>query len=342
MKSNGITITDVAREAGVSPMTVSRALREPERVSAKSLKQITAVVERLGYQPDPNAQALAAGRTNVIAVIIPSVTNNVFADVMRGIYAIVEGTRWQVQLGNSRYSPDLEEALTRTFLRQRTAGLIVTGIDQSPATRQLLMGAPCRVVQIMELGDEPIDMMVGFSQREAAQAATKHLLDSGYKRPGFIAARIDARTQRRRLGFEDITVQWGVYDPNRVIATLEPSSVTLGGILMAQLLKQSPDTDAVLCNNDDLALGALFECQRRGIAVPNRVGICGFNDLEMMAAAHPTVTSVKTYREEMGRQASTLLLQTLSDNEPAVPLVNLGFDIITRESTSRTLSTQRT
>lgn len=336
MKSSGVTIADVAREAGVSPMTVSRALREPERVSAKALKQIAAVVERLGYEPDPNAQALAAGRTNVIAVIVPSVTNNVFADVMRGVYSVFEGTRWQVQLGNSRYSPDLEEALTRTFLRQRSAGMIVTGIDQTAATRQLLTDAPCRVVQIMELGDAPIDMMAGFSQREAAQAATRHLLDCGYKRPGFMAARIDARTQRRRLGFEDVAIQSGVYDPNRVITTLEPSNVTLGGRLMAQLLEQSPDTDAMLCNNDDLALGALFECQRRGIAVPNTIGICGFNDLEMMAAAYPTVTSVKTYRDEMGRQASTMLLQTLNDGEPDMPVVDLGFEIIARESTTRT------
>lgn len=340
MKSTAVTIADVAREAGVSPMTVSRALREPERVSAKALKQITAVVDRLGYQPDPYAQALAAGRTNVIAVIIPSVTNNVFADVMRGIYAIIEGTRWQVQLGNSRYSAELEEALTRTFLRQRPAGMIVTGIDQTAVTRQLLADAPCRLVQIMELGDTPIDMMVGFSHREAAQAATQHLLDRGYKRPGFIAARIDPRTQRRRLGFEDVARQSGVYDPNRIITTLEPSTVTLGGRLMAQMLEQSPDTDSVLCNNDDLALGALFECQRRGMAVPDRVGICGFNDLEMMAAAYPTVTSVKTYREEMGRQASTMLLQTLNDDEPAMPVVDLGFDIITRESTTRTSDDQ--
>ena len=124
MKRNdvlAITIADVAREAGVSAMTVSRALREPGKVSAKSLEKIRAVIDRLGYVPDPAARALAAGRTNVIGVIVPSVTNNVFADVMAGIYSRAEGTDWQVQLGNSRYSPLEEERLVRTFLSQRPA-----------------------------------------------------------------------------------------------------------------------------------------------------------------------------------------------------------------------------
>ncbi|WP_026479145.1 LacI family DNA-binding transcriptional regulator [Ahrensia sp. 13_GOM-1096m] len=335
MKSTGVTIADVAREAGVSPMTVSRSLREPERVSAKSREQIAAVIERLGYVPDPAARALAAGRTNVIGVIIPSVTNNVFADVMRGIYGVIEDSQWQVQLGNSRYVAETEEALTRTFLSQRPAGLIVSGIDQTNKTRELLKNAPCRIVQIMEIGASPIDMMVGFSHSDGARAATRHLIDRGYKRPGFLAARIDPRTQRRMEGFEDVTRAAGIFDPNRILTTPAPSSAALGRDLMARLLEHTPDTDAVLCNNDDLALGAVFECLHRGIDVPNNMGICGFNDLEMMAAAYPAITSVKTYREEMGRMAATMLLQTLQGDEPEMPVVDLGYSVMVRESTAR-------
>ncbi|MAS06057.1 MAG: transcriptional regulator [Ahrensia sp.] len=338
MKNNrnkSVTIADVAREAGVSAMTVSRALREPNRVSGKSLEHIRSVIDRLGYVPDPAAQALAAGRTNVIGVIVPSVTNNVFADVMRGLYNAAEGTRWQVQFGNSRYSPLEEERLVRTFLSQRPAGLIVSGIDQSDETRKLLRESSCRIVQIMETTDRPLDMLVGFSHLEGARAATRHLIEMGYSRIGFLGARLDPRTQRRLEGFRDMAREAGMLDTNRIVTTPQPSTVTLGGMLMADLLSRAPDTDAIFCNNDDLALGALFECQRRGLSVPDDIGICGFNDLEMMAAAVPPITSVRTHRQEMGEQAFRMIADALEDREPANPLVDLGFEVIARDSTKR-------
>ncbi|MHA7773719.1 HTH-type transcriptional regulator GntR [Roseibium sp. M-1] len=329
------TIADVAREAGVSAMTVSRALRDPDKVSAKTLVKIRAVVDRLGYVPDPAASALAAGKTNVIGVIVPSVTNNVFSDVMRGIYEAVEGSKWQVQLGNSRYSPLEEESLVRTFLSQKPAGLILSGLDQSDETARLLTTAGCRMVQIMECGPDPYDMMIGFSHSEASAAATRHLLAAGYERPGYIAARLDPRSQRRLAGFRAAAEKAGVFAPGRIVTTPRPSTVTLGCELVADLLSRAPETDAILCNNDDLALGALFECQRRGIRVPEDMGICGFNDLEMMAAANPPVSSVRTFRLDMGRDAMRMLMNALAGNEPETPVVDLGYEVIARGSTAR-------
>ncbi|QKV17517.1 LacI family DNA-binding transcriptional regulator [Oricola thermophila] len=338
MKNNRnktVTIADVAREAGVSAMTVSRALREPDRVSAKSLKQIRAVIDRLGYVPDPAAQALAAGRTNVIGVIVPSVTNNVFADVMRGLYDAAGNTRWQVQFGNSRYSPLEEESLVRTFLNQRPAGLVISGIDQSEETRKLLRESSCRIVQIMETTDRPLDMLVGFSHIEGARAATRHLIGRGYRHIGFLGARLDPRTQRRLEGFRDVLQDAGMMDENRIVTTPQPSTVTLGGLLMADLLSRAPDTDAIFCNNDDLALGALFECQRRGLSVPADMGICGFNDFEMMASAVPPITSVRTHRQEIGKRAMRMMVDALEGREPDETLVDLGFEVIARQSTNR-------
>jgi LacI family gluconate utilization system Gnt-I transcriptional repressor len=316
-------------------MTVSRALRDPDKVSAKTLVKIRAVVDRLGYVPDPAASALATGRTNVIGVIVPSVTNNVFSDVMRGIYEAAEGSKWQIQLGNSRYSPLEEEGLVRTFLSQRPAGLILSGIDQSDETSRLLMGADCRIVQIMECGPDPFDMMVGFSHGDASAAATRHLLAAGYERPGYIAARLDPRSQRRLAGFRAEAERAGVYDPLRIVTTPRASTVTLGCELVADLLSKAPETDAILCNNDDLALGALFECQRRGLRVPQDIGICGFNDLEMMAAANPPVTSVRTFRLDMGRDALRMLTGALAGIEPEEAVVDLGYEVIARGSTAR-------
>ncbi|WP_417689384.1 LacI family DNA-binding transcriptional regulator [Roseibium sp.] len=329
------TISDVAREAGVSAMTVSRALRSPDKVSAKTLSKIREVVERLGYVPDPAASALATGKTNVIGVIVPSVTNSVFSDVMRGIYETAEGLSWQIQLGNSRYSPLAEERLVRTFLSQKPAGLMISGIDQSRETAELLRDATCPIVQIMECGPAPFDMMIGFSHLEASRAATRHLLEAGYTKPGYIAARLDPRSQRRLQGFRDVAGAAGVLDEARFATTPRPSTVTLGCELTADLLSRAPDTDAILCNNDDLALGALFECQRRGLKVPQDIGICGFNDLEMMAVANPSITSVKTHRLDMGREAMSMMLAALSGDAPSQKVIDMGFELIPRQSTAR-------
>lgn len=333
--SGGLTLSDVARAAGVSAITVSRALRQPERVSAEVRERVRDVVDRLGYVPDPAARALASRRTDVIGVLIPSVTNQVFADVLRGIYDAIRDTSFEIQLGNTRYSAVEEEKLVRVFLSQRPAGLIVAGVDQSTGTRRMLEASDCPVLQLMDLGPDPIDMMVGFSHVEGAAAATAHLIEAGYRRIAFLGARMDPRTQRRLEGYRRAVENAGLADDTLVLTTPRASTATLGAEMFGDLLARRPDVDAVFCNNDDLALGVLFECQRRRIAVPGDVGICGFNDFEMMAVTHPPLTSVRTHREEMGRLGIEMLAAAIDGRRPARRRVDLGFEIIARESTRR-------
>lgn len=328
-----VTLADVGRVANVSAITVSRALRKPEMVSPELRQRIQEVVAELGYVPDPVARALASDRTDVIGVLIPSVTNSVFADVLRGIYACVEGTPFSVQFGNTRYSVLEEERLLRVFLSQRPAGLIVSGIDQSETSRALLTQARCPVVQIMEMGPAPVDMMVGFSHFDAAYDATRHLIAGGYRRIAFIGARMDPRTQRRLDGYAAAVKEAGLFDEGLLITTPRASTVELGCQLLSDLLARTQDVDAIFCNNDDLALGVLFECQRRRIAVPDEIGLCGFNDLEMMAVANPPVTSVRTFRQEMGRRAVEMVLARVAGKDVPQPVVDLGFELMPRQST---------
>ncbi len=333
-QTHSITIADVALTAGVSAATVSRALRNPHLVSEKLQLRIKAAVDKLGYVPDTAARALASSRSNVIGVLIPSVTNNVFSATLQGIYDAADNSTYDIQLGNTRYSALNEEILVGLFLRQRPAGLIVTGIDQTETTRQLLERATCPIVQIMEISDDPIDMMIGFSHYEAARAATRFLIDRGYRRPGFLGARMDPRTQRRLKGFRDAATEAGVFSEVRIRTTPRPSTVTLGAQLFAELLDQAPDTDAIFCINDDIALGALFEAQRRRLEIPGRLGICGFNDFEMMSVANPSVTSVRTFRQEMGERALRMLIDALENPDGSrEKVVDLGFEIRAREST---------
>ena len=234
------TIADVARLAGVSAITVSRSMREPERVSKDLRTQIEAAVQSLGYVPDPNARALASARTDVVGVLVPSLTNIVFADVLRGISDGIEGSRFQVQLGNTHYSAMEEERLLRLFLKQRPAALIVSGIDQMRETRRLLEGAECPVVQIMEVGDDPVDMIVGLSHFDGGRAATRHLLGAGYRRVAFIGARMDPRSQRRLAGYRAAMTDAGLSDPGLIATTLKPSSVSLGRELLATRWPAAP------------------------------------------------------------------------------------------------------
>ncbi len=332
-KKGRTTIADVAAQAGVSPITVSRALREPARVSEPLRKRIAAAVQALDYVPDLHARALASARTNVVGVIIPSLTNSVFADVLRGIHDRAEKTDLQVQFANTRYAQLEEERLIRLFLSQSPAGLILAGIDQTPAAAKMLREAELPIVQIMELGPEPFDMMVGLDQFAAGRAMTEHLLAAGYRRIACLAARLDPRSNRRMAGYRAVMAERGLDDDSLVVQTTAPSSVRVGCELLREIMAQCPDVEAVFCNNDDVALGALFECQRMGIAVPERLAIAGFNDFEMSAAAEPPITSMATERYEMGVTAMDMIAQTIAGEPPEEKVVDLGFHLCARAST---------
>ncbi|MCB1412911.1 MAG: LacI family DNA-binding transcriptional regulator [Xanthobacteraceae bacterium] len=329
-----VRLTEVAKLAGVSPITASRFFRNPEALSAGKRERVESAARELGYVPDLAARALASQRTEVIGVLIPSLTNNVFSDVLRGIYDALQGSRYSIQLVNTRYSFLQEEKLLRLFQAQRPAGLVVTGINQTPDSRLVMEAMNCPIVQIMEIGPDPVDMMVGFSHNKAAFSAVSHLLARNYRRIGFLGARMDPRVQRRLEGYRDAMKAAGLYDPRLIITTPVPTSVSMGGMLFADLLTLVPDMDAVFCVNDDIALGVLFECQRRQISVPDDMAIVGFNDLEFMAAAVPPLTSVRTNRYEMGRNAISMVMAAIDGERPEAPVIDLGFQLMVRGSSS--------
>jgi LacI family gluconate utilization system Gnt-I transcriptional repressor len=333
-KQGPIRLTEVAKLAGVSPITASRFFRNPEALSLNKRERVESAARELGYVPNLAARALASQRTEVIGVLIPSLTNNVFNDVLRGVYDASEGSRYTVQFANTRYSILQEEKLLRLFQAQKPAGLIVTGINQTEESRGIMKAMDCPIVQIMETGPDPVDMMVGFSHYDAAFSAVSHLISQGRKRVGFIGARMDPRVQRRLDGYRDAMKKASLFNTNLIVTTPTPTAMTLGGTLLADLLAKAPDLDAVFCINDDLALGVLFECQRRAIAVPRQLAIIGFNDMEFMASAVPSLSSVRTNRYEMGRDAVTMLIDSIEGRRPEKSVVDLGFELMIRESSA--------
>jgi LacI family transcriptional regulator, gluconate utilization system Gnt-I transcriptional repressor len=343
------TIADVARLAGVGAITVSRALRDPSQVSEALRRSIDDAVRQLNYVPNLNARALASIRTDVVGVLVPSLTQNIFTDVLRGIYDGVEGTNLQIQVGSTHYSEEAEERLIGQMLRQKPSGMIISGTEQNARSRAMLESAGCPVFQIMDMTDDPIDTVIGFSHYEAGKAITRHMIEAGYRHIGFLSGWMNNRSLQRLAGLTDTLRDAGLYDPKLITPVItgpqlpeNPASEDLGFAtplvarkLFGRLLEAEPRMDAVFCNNDIMALGVLFECLHRGIRVPEDFGIAGFNDFDIMEASYPSMTSVRSPRWESGYNAVVALKRRLDGGEQGDRIVDLGFEVMKRGSTDR-------
>lgn len=330
-----ITMSDVAQAAGVSAITVSRVINQPGKVSSELCQRVQKVIDDLGYIPNHSASALATSRSGVIGVVIPSLSNVVFNEVLRGIYDVAGPAGYQVLLTNSHYSPLEEEKSIRMLLSQSPEALIISGGDQTDVSKNMLTRSGVPVVQIMETVKEPIDMNVGFSHYQAGYDIVDKMVEEGYKSIGFLGARMDPRAQRRLEGYQQALNDRGVDLPEDfIVTTLKSSSVALGGELLKSLMAVSDGKcDAVFCCNDDLALGALFECQRMHIKVPSDIAISGFNDIESAELVHPPLTSVHVPRYTMGEKATQMLIGLLKGEEISEKVVDTGYEIKWRQST---------
>jgi len=329
-----ITLSDVAKHAGVSPITVSRALKNPLQVSEKLKEKISISVKALGYIPNHAARSLASSESKVITVIFPSLSNAVFPDVLDGIHETLVSAGYRILLANSHYSSEQEEALVKTMLEQNPDGMIVTGIDQTQNTRELLKLSNTPVVQIMELDQNPIDMNVGLSHFDACYDLTNYLYSQGYKKIGFIGAQMDLRSHRRMDGYRKAVLEQNGDASQYVLTSAESTSFKHGAELFIKLISQHSDVDAIAFSNDDLAAGALLEATRRGMRIPEDIAIAGFNDLHFSEELIPPLTSVSVPRYEMGKQAAECLLYKIDNKEqPIFDQVDVGYSVVIRQST---------
>jgi LacI family transcriptional regulator, gluconate utilization system Gnt-I transcriptional repressor len=326
------TLADVARSAGVSPITVSRALRGERAVDPALVARVQAAAQQLRYVPDPAARALASQRSAHVAVLIPMLSNALFVDLLEAVQRSLRPAGYQTLMGVTHYDTVEEELLLREQLLQRPAGLMVTGLAHSEAASTLIAqsGVPC--VHLMEISSAPGVYSVGFSQTEAAATMTRHLLGRGRRRIAFVAAQLDARTLQRLRGWRGELGAAGVYDPALEWRDPAASSMALGARMFEQIVKQQPDVDAVFFCNDDLAQGALLAALRLGIAVPQRVAVAGFNDLPGSDQMLPPLTTVRTPRAEIGHAAARMLLALMNGDAVASPGVDLGYELVVRAS----------
>jgi len=328
-----VTLADVASVADVSPITVSRALRGERAVDPGLVERVKAAADRLGYVPDPAARALASRHSTHVALLIPMLSNALFVDLLEGVQRTLRAAGYQTLIGVTHYDVAEEEQLLREQLLHRPAGLLVTGMERSEATRALIRssGVPC--VHLMETSTAPGVHSVGFSQADAAAALTRHLLQRGRRRIAFAAAQLDARTMQRLDGWRREMRGAGLHAPRLEWLNPAPSSLALGAAMFEQIVAQSPPVDAIFFCNDDLAQGALLAALQLGIEVPQRVAVAGFNDLTGSDQMLPPLTTVRTPRSQIGVAAAGMLLALMRGEVLPADCIDLGYELVVRQST---------
>jgi LacI family gluconate utilization system Gnt-I transcriptional repressor len=327
---SGATLVDVAKVAGVSPITVSRALNQPHLVRPNTVAKVQAAVQQTGYVRNMMAGALASSRSRLVSLVLPTIATPIFADMVQAASDQLTAAGYQVMLGLSSYEAWREEMLVETILSRRPDGVILTGSLHTDATRRRLQASHVPVVEAWDLTPSPIDMMVGFSHEEVGHAIAQHLLERGYKRIAILAVE-DPRAARRNQGLQAGLAKHGVQ-----VAAIEvmplPSTFALGRDGLALLLERCPDVDAVVCSSDTLAHGVLTEAIARGLAVPQQLAVLGFGDLNFAARTYPPLSTVRVDGANIGRVAAQAILDRL-EGKAVSSLTDTGFQLIQRGST---------
>lgn len=335
-KMQRVTMMDVAKLAQVSPSTVSLYLRKPAAVSPSAGQEIARAISALGYVPNLVAGGLAAASSKVVSIIVPSIRNAFFAETVSTLQAELAAEGLQVLLGHSEYGEEQEEALVRTALSWAPAAVVLTGLSHTAETRKLLKASGVPVVEMWELGGNAIDMAVGFSHPHVGASASRHLLSKGRRSLAFLGARMqeDHRAAKRASGFAEAAQTGGIL-ACEIINHPGAATVETGSLLLNRALQQVPNLDGIACSNDLIALGALFECQRQGIAVPDGIAVVGFGDLDFSASCIPSLTTIRPSGDLIGKEVARLILSRIHEEpiESASRIVDTGHVLIERRST---------
>jgi LacI family transcriptional regulator, gluconate utilization system Gnt-I transcriptional repressor len=328
--TGAITLFDVARLAGVSAITVSRALNEPDKVSADTLERVNEAIVRTGYVPNRVAGGLASSRSRLVAALVPTISGLVFLETVQAMTETLNAAGYQVMLGQSGYDATHEDALLDAIIGRRPDGVIITGVMHSPLARRRLSAAGIPIVETWDLTPTPIDMLVGFSHEKVGAAVAEYLAYRQVQRPAMISAD-DYRASLRRKGFLEGLEKLGHEGvPVRMVGT--PTTLGSGRRALSEMLDAHPEVDAVFCSSDVLALGAITEATSRGIAIPRQLRIFGFGDLDFAAHTYPALSTVRIDGTAIGRQAAQFVIDRAAGREISKRVIDIGFKLIARAS----------
>jgi len=330
-KPGPVRIQDVAAKAGISAITVSRVLHQPAQVAAGTRARVHAAIEALGYIPDLAASALASRRSGIVGVLVPTIANSVFSETVAGLSDALADTGLQTLLGDYGYSADREAALLRAMLGRRAEAIVAVGLIRDPALRRMLRASGVPVVETWDLADDPIDLMVGFSNEAAGAAMGHHLLVRHYRHIAFVGG-ADERAAARFAGLRRVIAPVHGATLTR-LDRIGDLSIEAGRAGLAALLDRPHRLDAVFFASDVLAAGGLLEAAARGLSVPRQIAIAGLGDLEIGRALSPPLTTLRIHAHEMGRRAGEMLTRRLAGEAVPGAAVDVGFELVVRAST---------
>lgn len=324
---------DVAKLAGVSTITVSRALRTPDVVSKATLDRIHAAIEATGFISDLHAGSLRSGTNKLIAAVVPTLQSSIAGDTIEGLASILKPQGFQIMIADSHYDLEKEEQIVMEALRWRPAAIVLSGVTHSRMTVQMIERAKIPLAEVWGETDHPRDVVVAVPNRGAAQRMTQSLIGWGYRKIAFMhfPALNNDRVVHRLEGYNRAMRDAGI--PVTPEMTIEvPNSYRAGADAVVALKERVPGLDAVFCGSDVLAVGALTECQRRGWRVPQDLAVAGFDDLDISSIIEPQLTTIRTNRFEIGRRAAELVLSRIrGDTRPTIS-ETMGFEIVRRAS----------
>lgn len=328
--TGGITLSDVAKLAGVSAITISRALNTPDLVSPDTLQRVRDAVARTGYVPNLLAGGLASNRSRLVAALIPTIAGSVFLETVQAMTDGLASAGYQLMLGQSGYSGSREDALLDAIIGRRPDGIVLTGIMHSQQGRKRLLAAGIPVVETWDYTPTPIDMLVGFSHEKVGARVADWLHAKGYNRPAVVTAD-DHRAGLRRQGFETRLRELGIkLVPACVVGA--PSTLGNGRAGLIELLAQDAKVDFVFCSSDLLAHGVITEAQAQGIDVPGQIGVLGFGNLGFSADVHPALSTVHVDGVAIGEQAARFIIERQAGRDPGPKVRDIGFSILERAS----------
>lgn len=308
-----VTMRDVAQAAGVSRMTVSRALKKNSPVSKETRDHILKVVHEMKYVPDQMAGSLTTKKSGFVAVLVPSLNNLHFAETVQALTEELEAIGQQILLGHTDYSLEREEKLVETMLRRRPEAIVLSYDGHSDRTVELLNDTQVPVIELWERPEAPIDHTIGFSNREAAAEMTRSLLGKGYRNIAFLGEAEDAWTRgaARRRGFVDAMTAAGL-SAHRVLQMGKPPiSIEDGARAVPMLLEAYPDIDCIFCVSDAPAFGVLSALGAMGKTVPDDIGVAGFGDFEVSRFATPAISTVTVDPRSIGLSTGQLIAELL-------------------------------
>jgi LacI family gluconate utilization system Gnt-I transcriptional repressor len=328
-----VKIADVARLANVGAGTVSRVLNGSRNVSPETREKVEACIRELGYMPNLVARGLAANRTGMISAIIPAIGYTQHAEVMQGLSDVLHENGIQLMIGHCGYSIEREEQIVTDFLERRPDAFYLTGAWHTPHTRRLIEASGLPVVECSNLTDNPIDSVVGYDNYEGARQMVHLLHGRGHRRMAIVTNAVEPndRMADRLKGYLAASRELGL-DMDGLVFRYQNSFLG-GGEAVGRALNLPKPIDLLVCSTDVMAVGAIFECQRRGVSMPDQLAICGFDDLPIATSINPALTTVSVDRVEMGRQAGQVLLQRLAGEAAPHKKIDVGFTLRERQST---------